>query len=163
MRILFIIAVYPPEGEPTAVMGAELAREWSRMGHSVYVICPLPNRPQGVLFAGFKRRPLSRFNSGAVRGVRVWTWLVGEERRPLNRVLENVTFGLMSSLVLLFSRKPDVVVAESWPIFAMIPVSLVCALRRIKLVNYIKDLYPEALIAARMLRSDSLGSLILTS
>ena len=36
----------------------------------------------------------------------------------ISRLLENITFGLFSSLAILFSKKPDVIYSNTWPIFA---------------------------------------------
>jgi colanic acid biosynthesis glycosyl transferase WcaI len=152
VRITFVVAVYPPEGEPSAVMAAELARGWGREGHEVTVVCPFPSRPRGIVHEGFRRRLKEGRIENGVRVVRVWTWLIGERRRAIDRILENLTFGISSALALLLSRKPDVVLLESWPILAQVPVLLVSKIRRIRLINYVKDLYPDAAVAAGFIK-----------
>lgn len=162
MRIGFIPAVFPPESPPTAVMAGELVRAWTKAGHEVCVICPFPNRPDGHVHDGFRRRPWSIDSFEKAQRVRVWSWLIGKERRPLNRVLENMTFGLSSALAVLFIRRPDVVIVESWPVLATAQAVAACAARRVKVINYIKDIYPEAAIAAGLLRNGSLAASALT-
>jgi colanic acid biosynthesis glycosyl transferase WcaI len=152
VRITFIVAVFPPEGEPSAVMAAELARWWVQAGHEVSVICPFPSRPRGVVHPGFRRRLRTESIEVGVRVVRVWTWLIGQRRRAVNRILENTTFGISSALALLFSRKPDVVLLESWPILAQLPVLFVAKVRGMRIINYVKDLYPEAAVAANLVK-----------
>jgi colanic acid biosynthesis glycosyl transferase WcaI len=137
-------------------MAAELVRAWKDAGHDVFVICPAPNRPAGVLYPGFERALWRVSSHDEARCVRVRSWLIGKERRPVNRVLENASFGLMSSLALLLSERPDVVVLESHPVLATGMALAVCAARRINVINYIKDIYPEAATAAAVIPKGSL-------
>src|SRR2546426_11620286 len=81
MRIAFLSAVYAPEREPAGVMAAQLVKRWTQDGHQVDVYCPFPNRPDGILRAGWKRRLRQVDESGNLRIVRCWHWLVGRERR----------------------------------------------------------------------------------
>ena len=153
LRVIFVCVVYPPESEPSAVMASELVREMVAAGHTVTVICPFPNRPMGAVYEGFSRR-LWKWNlDGPGRVVRVWTWLVGRSRSTVNRVLEGISFGLSAAIGVLVTRRPDVVLMETWPIFGQVPVLVAARLRGLPVVNYIKDLYPEAAEAARLIRS----------
>ncbi len=155
MRIAFVVAVYPPEPEPSSVMAAELARAWVAAGHDVTVVCPVPNRPRGVVYAGFERRPWHVADEGGVRVVRVASWLIGEQRRGRDRVLENASFGLASAAALLAEVRPDVALVESWPVLAYLPLLAVARARGIPVVNYVKDVYPEAAVAAGVLPAGS--------
>jgi colanic acid biosynthesis glycosyl transferase WcaI len=156
MRIALISAVFPPEPEPSSVMAAELVAAWGRAGHHVTVISPVPNRPQGRVYPGFERRlwKSSTAFEGA-RCLRIRSWLIGEQRRATDRILENLTFGLGSAAALLVQSRPDVVVVETWPILAAATVIGQCVLRGIPVVNYIKDIFPEAATAAGLLSADS--------
>ncbi len=48
-------------------------------------------------------------------------------------------------MTLLFLDKPDVVYANTWPIFAQGLLALVCWLRGIPLILSVQDIYPESL------------------
>lgn len=152
MRIAFIAAVFPPEPEPSSVMAGELVQAWTRAGHEVTAITPLPNRPHGVRYPGFPLRLWTVRSFENARCIRVWSWLIGNERRRLARILENLTFGVGSALALLLTRRPDIVIVESWPVLATAAAIAVCAARRIPVVNYVKDIYPETAVAAGLLR-----------
>lgn len=156
MNIAFVVAVFPPEPEPTGVMASELTQQWAKEGHAVTVICPFPNRPYGKTYPGFKRFPWHITKVGNLRIIRVWTWLIGPKRHHFNRMLENLSFGITSSLTLMCIRKPDVVILESWPIVAKSAIVLVSKIRKLRVVNYVKDLYPEAMSAAGLLRQGGL-------
>jgi colanic acid biosynthesis glycosyl transferase WcaI len=155
MNIMFIVAVYPPEGEPTAVMAKQIAEHLVSQGHSVTVVCPFPNRPHGEIYHGYKRRWASVADEKGVRVIRVLTWLIGRKRTSINRFMENISFGITSSLKVL-SKRPDLILLETWPIFAQIPVMFYAKLFGIPVINYIKDIYPEAAIAGGVISSDSI-------
>lgn len=157
MNIMFIIGVYPPEGEPSAVMAKQIAEHLVSMGHSVTIVCPFPNRPHGEVFPGYKRKWTSVANENGVCVKRVLTWLIGRKRTSINRLLENISFGITSSLKVL-SNRPDLIILETWPIFAQLPVMFYAKLFRIPVINYIKDIYPEVAIASGMMSPDSFVS-----
>jgi len=151
MRIAFVVAVFPPEPEPASVMAGELVNEWARAGHDVNVICPLPNRPGGEVYPeyrGFRKRPRTVFTENGARVARVWSWFIGRKRRHINRMLENLSFGVTSSLALLGMRRPDLILMETWPIMGQLLVASAGFLRRVPVINYIQDVYPEAASAA---------------
>jgi glycosyltransferase involved in cell wall biosynthesis len=65
----------------------------------------------------------------------------------VSRLLENFSFGLSSSLYVLFNRRPSVIYANTWPFIAAGLVSLVARLRKIPIVISVHDVYPESLVA----------------
>jgi colanic acid biosynthesis glycosyl transferase WcaI len=161
MNILFIITVYPPEGEPSAIMAKQIAEHLVSQGHSVTVVCPFPNRPKGKVFAGYTRKWASVTEENGVRVVRVLTWLIGEERTSFNRIMENISFGITSSLQII-NKRPELILLETWPIFGYLPVMALAKLYNIPVVNYIKDIYPEAAVAYGIIRSKSFIAKMLT-
>jgi colanic acid biosynthesis glycosyl transferase WcaI len=161
MNILFIITVYPPEGEPSAIMAKQIAEHLISQGHSVTVVCPFPNRPKGKVFSGYTRKWASVTEENGVRVVRVLTWLIGEERTSFNRIMENISFGITSSLQII-SKRPELILLESWPILACLPVMALAKLYNIPVVSYVKDIYPESAVAHGIIRSKSFIAKMLT-
>ena len=154
MRIAFLSAVYTPEREPAGVMAAQLVDRWLQDGHTVNVYCPFPNRPEGILRRGWKRRLRSVENRGNLRVVRCWHWLVGRERRVWNRLLENLTFGCSSVAQALLNGKADVLVISTWPFFAVGFAILLGRFWGVPAIYYVQDLYPEAGVEAGVLPRD---------
>jgi hypothetical protein len=109
---------------------------------------PVPNRPKGTVYPGFQRRLWKSASVDGARSLRVRSWLIGERRRAVDRILDNLTFGLGSAAALLVHSRPNVVVIETWPILAAATVVGDCVLRGIPVGNYIKDIFPEAATAA---------------
>lgn len=161
MRITFVAHVFPPEPDPTAVMADELVRGWEEAGHEVLVVSPFPNRPGGEIYPGFRRRLFQRGVHGRSPHVRVPTWLIGRDRKGRNRVLENASFGVASAVACALTRKPDVLVLESWPILAYLPVLAVAMARGIPVINYVQDVYPEAAVAGGIVGEGSAAARVL--
>jgi len=61
--------------------------------------------------------------------------------------MENISFGMTSSIYLLFSKKPNVIYANTWPVFAMGLLVLIAKVRGIRVVQSVQDIYPESLIS----------------
>jgi glycosyltransferase involved in cell wall biosynthesis len=72
-----------------------------------------------------------------------------------SRLFENVSFGLSGGLAMAMLRRPDVIYANTWPIFASGIAALVALFRRIPIVVSVQDVYPESLISLGRLRKGS--------
>lgn len=154
MKIMFICAIFPPEPAPAGIMARKLAARLVQAGHTVTMIVPFPNRPGGVLYPGFRRRMISRtVSEEGYTVVRCANWLIGARRRPLDRILENITFGMSSTWAGLREGRPDLMIVETWPLFAMSFSWLLARTWRVPYFYYVQDVYPEAAEESRMLRA----------
>ena len=154
MKITFICAVFPPEPEPAGVMALQLARRLSSDGNEVSMIVPFPNRPYGRVYAGYHRR--LRESTRAPEGfqlVHCSNWLIGGNRRLLDRLLENLTFGLSSTWAAWREGRPDVMIVETWPLCAALSGVLLARFWRIPVLYYVQDVYPEAVEKAGLIPS----------
>jgi colanic acid biosynthesis glycosyl transferase WcaI len=126
-------------------MASQLAQRLSSDGHAVNMVVPFPNRPYGRVYDGFRRR-LSQVETAGegYRLVRCANWLIGSRRRHINRLLENITFGMSSAWSAWRAGRPDVMIVETWPIFAMLFPLLLAKWWGLPLLYYVQDVYPEA-------------------
>jgi len=149
VKIVVVSCVFPPEPVVSSRTSFDAARELTARGHDVTVVAPFPNRPAGKLYAGYRRAPFRR--EATTEGFRIIRCASLFSRRSsiLSRLAENVSFGAMSSLVLLVTPRPAVVYANTWPIFAAAMIATVARLRRIPLVISVQDIYPESLLSQR--------------
>jgi colanic acid biosynthesis glycosyl transferase WcaI len=153
MKITFICAVFPPEPAPAGVMAHQLATRLARDGHNVTMVVPIPNRPEGVIYPGFQRRfRMRNVTSEGYTLVRCANWLLGREHRHLNRVLENITFGLSSVFAAWREGRPDVIITETWPLFATQFSASLARWWSVPHLYYRQDIYPEAAEHAGILR-----------
>ena len=145
MKILFICAVFPPEPAPAGIMAHQLATRLAREGHDVTMIVPFPNRPEGALYPGFHRRLRTRtVTREGYTLVRCANWLLGRQRKNLNRILENITFGLTSAWAASREGRSDIMITETWPLFATQFCTSLARWWRIPYWYYVQDVYPEA-------------------
>jgi colanic acid biosynthesis glycosyl transferase WcaI len=126
-------------------MAHQLATRLARDGHDVTMIVPIPNRPEGIIFPGYQKRLFSRTvtNEGYTL-VHCANWLIGKQRRNVNRVLENITFGLSSVWAAWRGGRPDVIITETWPLFATQFVASLANWWSVPYLYYRQDIYPEA-------------------
>ncbi len=147
MKITVLVAVFDPEPLTSALLARDLVFELVRKGHEVTVFAPFPNRPSGKIMDGYKRKFREVRKRDGFRVVHSWH-TISNESTMLSRFLENLSFGVSSTIQLLFQDKPDVVFMNTWPIFAQGLNSLVLKMRGIPLVCNVQDIYPEALVSA---------------
>ena len=159
MKITFICAVFPPEPAPAGVMAEQLATRLVQDGHSVTMVVPFPNRPEGVLFPGFRRRLRARsLSKNGYTVVHCANWLIGRRRKMVNRLLENITFGLSSTCASLKEGRPDLIIIETWALFAVSFSVLLTRFWGVPYIYYVQDLFPEAAEQAGLL--DPKGRLV---
>ena len=154
MKITFICAIFPPEPAPAGMMARQLAARLVQAGHTVTMIVPFPNRPAGVVYPGYRRSLMSRtVSEEGFTIVRCPNWLIGAQRRPLDRILENITFGMSSMWAALRGGRPDLMIVETWPLFAMSFSWLAARILKAPYLYYVQDVYPEAAEESSMLKA----------
>lgn len=152
MRILFLTHYFHPEGNAPATRVTEMTRRWAARGHAVTVITGVPNVPDGVVYEGYRNRPVQRETRDGVDVIRVWTYLA-PNKGTARRILNYVSFMLSATLAGLWVRRPDVVIATSPQFFCGWAGVLVSWLRRRPFVLEIRDLWPESIEAVGAMRS----------
>jgi colanic acid biosynthesis glycosyl transferase WcaI len=147
LRCLVISCVFPPEFTFSATTSASIAEELSARGHEVTVLSPFPNKPAGTLFPGHRRRLYATHKMPEGYKLVHCFGTLAPKSRMLSRLLENVSFGVTAGLRLLFSRRPDVIYSNTWPVFATSIIVSVARLRGVPVVVSVQDVYPESLVA----------------
>ncbi len=153
MKVLIVSAVFPPEPVVSARTSFEVANGLVSEGHQVTVLAPFPSRPDGVLFAGFRRSLYRKENIGFCL-IRCFS-VISEKSTMASRMIENISFAITSSLGVLFQPRADVLYVNSWAIFGMGLVSLAAWLRGIPAVISIQDVYPESLAQQKRISTHS--------
>jgi glycosyltransferase involved in cell wall biosynthesis len=145
MHVLIVSCVFPPEPVTSAVTSEQLAIGLVEKGHQVTAIAAFPNRPGGKLYAGYRRswRKVEQKQAG-YQLIRTFS-VLSSQPTTLSRLLENLSFGITSAINSL-AVKPDIVYANTWPLFASGLLTAICSLRNLPLVINIQDIYPDAAI-----------------
>lgn len=154
MRCLVVSPVFPPEPVVSSQTTAHVAEAMAGRGHDVTVVTSFPSRPAGRIYPGYSRRACSRrVEPNGIELVRCFS-LLSSTSSMASRFLENLSFGVTSGWIALTTRRPDVIYANSWPIFATGILAAVARLRGIPLVISVQDVYPESLVSQGRIRPE---------
>lgn len=136
MRILALNQFYPPDHAATAQLLGDLCEGLAAEGHEVSVVTS-----RGTYLGGssLPRREIR----ARVAVVRSWATSLGK-RTILHRLCDYGSFWGSSLTDLVRAARPDVLVALTTPPMIASGVALVAAARRIPLVTWVQDVYPEA-------------------
>lgn len=151
MRVLIVTQYFWPE----SFRINDVAHGLRELGHEVAVLTGLPNYPEGRLFKGYGWFGPWREDYAGIPVVRVP--LIprgggGGFRLALNYlsfVVSAIAFGLPR----LRGRFDVVLVYEPSPVTVMLPALLLGRLRRLPVLFWVQDLWPESLSATGMVRA----------
>ncbi len=147
MKLLIITPHFYPENFKVNDMAFELQRR----GHTVSVMTPIPDYPEGKYYKGygiFKRR------HEYVNGVEVHRSLIiprhtGSSKWLALNYLSYTFFATLKSIWLGLTKKYDaIIVHEPSPVFVGIPAVIIKKIQKIPLHFWVLDLWPESLTAA---------------
>jgi colanic acid biosynthesis glycosyl transferase WcaI len=142
---------YAPEEVSGAVLITELATDLVKLGHTVTMITGAPSYPYGRVFSGYRNRIYQVEMLEGVRVVRTWSY-ISPHKTFWRRLFHYGSFSLSAFYGSLLAGKPDVLVSFSPPLTLGLSAWALNRLWQIPWVLQLEDLYPEAAVAAGMLR-----------
>jgi colanic acid biosynthesis glycosyl transferase WcaI len=155
-HILFISYYYPPEKAAAAVCVSENAKRLAKMGHQVTVLTTVPNYPTGIVPSEYRGRIIQREVLDGVHIIRVWSY-VSPNKGFLRRILAQLSFGCLAALLGWNAVDyPDVIIAESHPLFNAFSARLLAWSKRRPFVFMVSDLWPESAVQLGVLRNQVL-------
>jgi len=158
MRILIVTQYFWPENFRIN----DLVRELQSRGHNLTVLSGIPNYPSGIVFPEFRADPARFANFEGVEVIRVP--MMPRAQGSLRLVVNYLTFVLGAASFGIFklrARSFDLVfIYEPSPITVAIPAILIGRLKKIPVVFWVLDLWPETLAALGVVRSKRMLSLI---
>ncbi len=143
---------YAPEEVSGAVLVTELAEDLAQRGHLVTFVTCAPNYPKGEVFPGYKNALYQTEIINGVWIIRTWSYIT-PHKDFWRRILNFVIFSLSAFFGGIIAGKNDVIMSYSPPLTLGLAAWLLSRLRRIPWVLRIEDLYPEAAVAAGLLRN----------
>ena len=142
MRFLILTQYFPPEVGAPQVRLAAVARELGRLGHEVEVVTAMPNYPTGRVRPEYR---CSLYRKGVWEGHtvhRVWLWAsVGT---GVSRLVNYLSFALISGIGMARARRPDCLFVESPPLFLGVTAALASRAWRVPFVFNVADLWPDS-------------------
>jgi colanic acid biosynthesis glycosyl transferase WcaI len=152
MHVLLMAQHYAPEEVSGAVLATELAEDLVGLGHEVTFVTCAPNYPEGRVFSGYKNRLFGVEMLREVRVVRTWSY-ISPSKSIWRRMLNFGTFSASAFYGGLLAGRADVVYSYSPPLPLGIAAWVLSRLWRVPWVLRVEDLYPEAAVAAGVLRN----------
>jgi colanic acid biosynthesis glycosyl transferase WcaI len=152
MHVMFMAQVYAPEDVSAAVLITELSTDLVKRGHQVTMVTCAPNYPYGRVYPSYRNRLYQAEWLDGVRVVRTWSY-ISSRKSFWRRILNYGSYSATAFYGGLAAGKPDVLVNYSPPLPLGLSAWLLSRLWRIPWVLQIEDLYPEAAIAAGVLRN----------
>jgi colanic acid biosynthesis glycosyl transferase WcaI len=151
MHILFLAQCYAPEEVSAAVLITELATDLARLGHALTVVTGAPSYPYGRVFDGYRNRLYQLEILDGVRVARTWSY-ISPHKTFWRRLFHYGTYSLSAFFGSLLAGRPDVLVSYSPPLTLGLSAWALSRLWKIPWVLQLEDLYPEAALAAGVLR-----------
>ena len=111
-----------------------------------------PNYPQGKVFPGYRNWLHQVERRAGVRVIRTWSY-ISPRRDFWRRILNFGTFSLSAFFGGLMAGKVDVIMSYSPPLTLGITAWLLSRMRSIPWALRVEDLYPEAAVAAGILKN----------
>ncbi len=152
MRILLFAQHYAPEEVSGAVLATELAEDLVQRGHAVDFVTCAPSYPGGVVFSGYRNALIAEEQRNGVRVIRVWSY-ISPHKSLWPRLLNYGTFSFMTFFGGLKAGRPDAIFSYSPPMPLGVAAWLLSVLWRVPWILRVEDLYPDAAIAAGVLRN----------
>ena len=155
MQILYVSQYFPPELCAPATRVHDLAKEWTRQGHRVTVLTAFAHHPLGVK-APEDRRVLTRRESvDGINVVRTYVY-ASPNQGTGKRMLSYTSFMISATVLGLFRvRRPDVVIATSPQLLCACAGYLLARLMRVPFVFEVRDLWPEQMIAVKIMKGEN--------
>jgi glycosyltransferase involved in cell wall biosynthesis len=152
VNILVVSQWFPPEPGGGPARFLEMATLWQAGGNEVTILAGIPNWPTGRVAQGYERKLLVRERYAGLRVVRSWVFATPNEG-VVKRIANHASFLASAPLASLFAtRRPDVVVATSPPLFAALAGLGIATRFGVPLVLDIRDLWPDAIFALGQVR-----------
>jgi len=131
--------------------------------YSITIMCPIPNYPQGKYYKNygiFKKRHEILNNLNIVRVV-VWPRGNGSKINIFLNYLSFILFSIIPAIKLSFKKIDIIFINQVSPITVAIPGIIIKRIKKIPLIMWVTDLWPESVKEGGNLKSNFLPNAIL--
>jgi len=153
MRILLLTLYFTPDVAANAVIMTELAEELAALGHHVTVVTTFPHYAGNVVDRRYRKRLIQRDNHKGIPVICTYTYTSPHKQRFLVRLLNYVSFNVLSTLVGLSTGPQDVILAPSPPLTIGLSAFIISRVKRIPYVYNVQDIYPDIVVKLGILKN----------
>jgi glycosyltransferase involved in cell wall biosynthesis len=155
MRILIVSQYFRPENFRIN----DLALKLQQRNHKVTVLTGMPNYPEGKIAEGYAKFTTRRDNWEGIEIIRV-PLIPRQKSRGWQLALNYLSFMVSACILgpfLLRGRKFDIVFSPSYsPATTNIPAILLKRIKKIPMIMWVQDLWPQSLSATGAVKSEAI-------
>lgn len=144
---------FAPDLGANAVIMTRLAEELARLGHQVTVVTAFPHYDTNRIWNDYQGKLVQRDGHGDIQVHRVYLYVPRQKDRLLGRVLNYVSFNLLSTVIGLLSGRQDVILSPSPPLTIGLSAYAIGRLSRTPYVYNVQDIYPDVAIRLGVLKN----------
>lgn len=153
MRILLLTLYFAPDVAANAVITTELAEELNVLGHQVTVVTAFPHYAGNVIDRRYRGRLIQRDKYKGIQVIRTYTYTSPHKQRFLVRILNYVSFNLLSTIAGHFAGSQDIILAPSPPLTIGLSAYIISRVKRIPYVYNVQDIYPDVVVKLGILKN----------
>jgi len=159
MNILIVTQYFYPE----IFRLNDFAIEFQKRGHNISVLTSIPNYPDGVFYNGYG---IFNKNREIFKGINIYRAPIfsrgsGSTPRLALNYISFVIGGIFTSLFLLNNKMDIIFVFEPSPITVGLPAIFIKKIKRIPIVFWVLDLWPESVVSAGNLKSSIIPRILI--
>ncbi len=125
--------------------------------YDIKIVTWMPNYPTWIKPKKYKwklfKNEVWEYGEQIIRTYEVAT----KNEWSISRIINYISFMFSSFLYWLFTRKPDIIIVTSPPIFTAFSVLLLNKIRKIPYILEIRDLWPDSVVALWFMKGNSLS------
>lgn len=151
LNILIITQYYWPENFRIN----DLSLELKERGHSITILTGLPNYPKGDFYSGYGLNSVGKSEKNNIKIIRV-PLFPRKKGKSWSLILNYFSFSFFASIMGPFfaNEKYDLIfVYEPSPIFVGLPAIIIKYIKKIPIIFWIQDLWPESIMATKQIKS----------
>ena len=151
LKIMFLSQYFPPEIGAASARVSELANMLKKFGHEITVVTEFPNYPHGVISEAHRGKLFLKEKENGIDVVRTFV-LASERGTFFQRMLFYISFMISSIFGGLFTKKCDIIIASSPPLFVALSGYVLSKVKRSIFVFEVRDIWPESAKSLGQLR-----------
>lgn len=131
--------------------------------YKITVLCPIPNYPQGKYYKNYSilKKRYENINNLTIFRVLVYPRKNGSKINLFFNYLSFIIFSIMPAIILSFKKFDLIFVNQLSPITIAIPGIIIKKIKRIPLIMWVTDLWPESVKDGGNLKSNFLPNMLL--
>jgi glycosyltransferase involved in cell wall biosynthesis len=148
-RLLIYSLVFSPDGVSTAYLYNDIAQGFQKKNYEVTVLTTTPH--YNLIQEALDKQPLRKrflgiFFTSKLNGIKVYHIPLKKYKNSLIRILSFIYWHLVSLIIGLFIKKPNIILTPSPPLTSGIISILLAKIKGSKSIYNVQEIYPDLLI-----------------